>query len=405
MRLTMGRTCIERDPGRPPTIAARPRILHVTKVPPSNSGIARHALPFDRSLDLLGSRSTLGLPVDAGDTQRVALTVRTVVQAWRKVRRHAADLVVIDLSGRALAEFFVAMTLTFGGRRRTIWLVLHDPPVLVGPPLLFRFLDRRGRRRAGIALSNTIGGLLERRLVRDVDAVIAFSDLGAAAVREHFAVETWAVPLPTEILPQRKEAPIVYCPASLHPSDLAPILSVLATRPHSTVQLRVGYMPKCDCDEVLEICAALGFEGRLEFTGYLDQAELDESFSTAAIVVRHRPESEDSTNWAAASGPIVSALAAGCAVLSTDARGSRACVQAAGIDVSSAPSLLPETLDHVLKSPSDQRRLQEQAIAHVQSTHSPEAVARYLLQIWAETTRTRLSGTLPRRRMSPLRRD
>lgn len=98
--------------------------------------------------------------------------------------------------------------------------------------------------------------------------------------------------------------------------------------------VRIG---RLSSDETFVIRTRFGTSGRVELTGDLSQSELDESYERAAVVVRRLAHGRERANWAAASGPIVSALAAGCAVISNDNRGSARCVAAAGVDLSSQP--------------------------------------------------------------------
>lgn len=197
----MAQSCIDWDPD-PRVASAQCSILHITKVPPSSSGIARHAGAFDRALDMVGDRCTIGLPVEAHQSQRAVLIFRLCRRVRRHVRENRTDLVVIDLSGRALAEFFAACVIAAHRQRPRIWLVAHDAPDLVGPPLLVALLDRKGGRRLGMELSGILGGQATRWLLRRSAALLAFSELGASALRERFGdeVSVWSVPLPTELL-------------------------------------------------------------------------------------------------------------------------------------------------------------------------------------------------------------
>jgi glycosyltransferase involved in cell wall biosynthesis len=350
---------------------------------------------MDKALDSLGSRVTVGLAIDAGSSQRLSVTLYTIVRVLRTTRRVKAELVVIDLSGRALAEFFSAIALAIVGSRRAMWLVVHDSPDLVGAPFLFRLFDRRGLRRLGIAISRTAGAVCERWLVGRADALIAFSELGAHALRDRFPrVDCWAVPLPAEPLEPKLEGLIVYCPSSLRVVDVQPVVAAIARSSNPEVRLRVGYMSPTEREELRLMSLKSGVADRVEFVGYLDQHELDESFATAAIVVRQQPSSSHSA-WAAASGPIVSALAGGCAVVSTDGRGSRACVEAAGLDLSDSPARMESELYQLLESPLAIRHLQGLGTSHIIETHMPDVVGGYLADVWVETRQSKAHADTP----------
>jgi hypothetical protein len=386
----MARTCIDWQPDDTTSVAPRPLIVHVTKVPPSSSGIARHAGPFDSALDRLGDRETIGLGLDAPETQRIAIVLGLVRRVTARLRSVPADLVVIDLSGRALAEFFSACRVAAmrARRRPVVWLVVHDAPELVGAPMLFSFLDRKGGRRFGMALSRSVGRILERWLVRRADAVLALSELGAAALRQRYhSGRVWSIPHPAELLTNAPKQPVVYCPATLTASDLVPTLQAFesgALPPETT--LRVGNLPAADQRQVERWCRSMRMTNRVEFTRFLDQNGLDESFATAAVVVRHSDAPARPANWAAASGPLVSALAAGCAVLSTSPRGSLRCLEIAGCELVAAPEHLPDEIVRVMGDLARVRSVAVRATDHIRSTHVPEAVARYLATIWRDTS-------------------
>ena len=385
----MAPSCIDHEPPEL-TGTGSSTVLHLTKVLPSGSGVARHAAAFDRALGALGRCVTLGLANEARDTQRLSMIIRTTRRARRAVRRERPDLVVVDLSGRALAEFFGACVVAGRRRRPKLWLVVHDPPELVGQTFLVAGLDRKGGRRLGVALSRWLSPPVERWLLGRVDGLLAFSELGASILRERQPGHAvWAVPLPVELMARRVKERVVYCPANLVVAGVEPTLAALG-RPEvaEEVRVRVGSMAPTDRREVERVSSAMGVASRLDFTGHLDQDALDESFATAAVVVRDLRPDGRADNVGAASGPLVQALAAGCAVISTDVRGSRRCVELAGVDLSQHPERLTDEVVRLLGDPEAIERLGDAAIAHVESCHVPEAVARHLASIWRATDRS-----------------
>jgi glycosyltransferase involved in cell wall biosynthesis len=397
----MAPTCIDAAPVDPPAPGTGPRIVHLTKVPPSDSGVARHAGALDRALDRLGRRTTIGLGLDAPQTQRLAVVADVVRRLRTELRRTPADLVVIDLSGRALAELAGAALVAArpAARRPVLWLVAHDAPELVGAPLLVSVLDRRGGRRVGMALSDTVGRALERRVVGRADALLAFSELGAAALRDRYGHDVVrAVPLPTDLLGDGPKEPVVYCPAGVRAGDLAPVLRAFEAGLPDGTALRVGHLAPADRRTIEAWRDEHGLADRVTLTGFLDQAALDRTFVTAAVVVRNPGRGDRSANWAAASGPRVSALAAGCAVVSTDPRGSARCVAVAGRDLAAAPERLADELTRLVADPAAVAELGARATEHVRSTHAPDAVAGHLAAIWRDT---RHRTARPARPVSP----
>jgi hypothetical protein len=305
--------------------------------------------------------------------------------ARRELRTRPVDLVVVDLSGRAIAEFLTACMVAARRERPVLWLVAHDPPELVGPPLLFAQFDRRGARRVGMFLSNTLGRWLEGWLLRRTDVLLAFSEAGAVSLRDRKlgTKRVVAIPLPTERIAPRNDD-VVYCPSSVTFEELQPVLDAFASGAVAPpTRLRVGSLSAADARRVEALCATLNIAERVELTGFLDQAALDASFATAAVVVRSRIADANAANWAAASGPLMSALAAGCAVVGTDARGSARCLELAGINAVSTREMV-ETLARVVNDPEQLHHLGEAASAHVEACHVPEAVAGHLRAIWAD---------------------
>ncbi len=360
----------------------RPRILHLTKVPPSDSGVAHFAAPFTAALGLLGHVTTMGLPGSARDSQRTRIITRTAWATVQTVRLTRPDLLVVQLSGRGLAEMYAALAVVHLRRRPTVWLVAHDAPSLVGAALLTHGLDRRGGRRIGMAASDHIGRRLEQRLVARVDVVLSFSEPGAEAVADRYpGVTARSVPLPVTVPPPEPKERVVYVPSHVEAADVMPVLDAVASSADH-YRLRVGNLPIGAAATIRAQAERCDMAHRLELTGYLDDEELDRSFATAALVVRHRRPGVGG-NELAVSGPIVSALAAGCAVISTDPRGSAPCLaDGVGIDLSARPERLVPELTELLSRPDEVARLGRAAQRHVVEHHRPEVVARRLATLW-----------------------
>jgi len=362
-------------------LTTRPRILHLTKVPPSDSGIAHVADAFSAALGLLGDVTTVGLPLDAAHTQRPRVIARTARRTLRRIRDQAPQLVVAQLSGRALAEFYACVATVSRSRRPALWIVAHDPPSLVGPSLLVSPLDHKGGRRLGLGLSDLVGRPLERRLLARTEATLVLSRPGARSLQDRFPTAAiLAVPLPVELPPVATKEPLVYVPARVTPRDVLPVLEAVAAAA-PPYRLRIGSVPPTSRTEIEQMARRTGMAERLEFTGFLDDAGLDASYAAPAVVVRNRPPGGG--NALAASGPIVSAMAAGCAVVSTDPRGSADCLSdGAGLDLSPEPTQLGPALHRLLDDPAQIARMGAAARAHIEANHAPAAVARRLRAVW-----------------------
>ncbi len=144
----------------------------------------------------------------------------------------------------------------------------------------------------------------------------------------------------------------------------------------------VGNVPTQDEASLRRRAADLGLSHRVSFTGFLDERALSETFDEAEIVVRAR-RPDVGGNPLAVSGPIVQAMAAGCAVVTTDARGSAACLaDGGGVDLSERPGSLQAVLARLLSDPGETARLGEAARAHIERYHRPEVVGRQLQELW-----------------------
>jgi glycosyltransferase involved in cell wall biosynthesis len=263
--------------------------------------------------------------------------------------------------------------------------------------MLFSIFDRRGGRRVGMALSGSIGRRVERWLLSSADMVLTFSNMGAQSLSarcSHSRVRP--IPLPIDRLPDLPKDPAVYCPARLSADDLDPVLTAFETGSiPSRFRLRVGNLSESERHRVEQRFRAVGLGHRLEFTGFLDQAGLDRSYATATAVIRLRSRTSSPANLAAASGPILSGLAAGCAVASNDARGSAACLDIAGVNLVGEDGTFAEQLAQLLADPSRLNRLAVAARAHVEATHAPARVARYLQAILDQPNLGRFDSRIP----------
>lgn len=319
---------VKRDLSRTGPAPKHLRILHVVKVPPSNSGVAHCGLAMSASLRHLGDVEVIGVNGDAQEAQRPTVIWNLLKRVRKSHRRAQPDLAVVELSGRGIAEFAAALWLT-GRKSIQTWLVVHDTPALVGPSLLISPLDRRGGRRFGIFLSNTIGAKLENSLVSRADRVLALSELGA----KMFAAQHGGVrvdPIPHPVLPRDPVSKnlAIYFPATADVDVIEQVMIHLRGSDEQ-VTVRIGNV-SCEHETRLRrFVADAELACKLEFTGRLDDERLDACYDDVLVTVRARTSRGDQSNSAAASGPIVSAMAAGSAVLAVDPRGSGACLHSA----------------------------------------------------------------------------
>ena len=227
------------------------------------------------------------------------------------------DLVVTQLSGRALAEYYSCLGLTWSGRSAAHWIVLHDPPSLVGPSLLVSTLDRKGGRHVGVAASSAPSA---SRWSAPCSAGSTRSSCSRPSARGCWPTATrrwirssWTYRPNPYGLPSSG-----WCTSQSYAtaSGVEPVLEAMALGPAEPI-LHVGHLSPTDEDTVVRTARRLGLEHRLRLLGRLDDSASRESFDTAEIVVRHRRQAAG--NPGAISGPITYTMAAGYAVVTADA--------------------------------------------------------------------------------------
>jgi glycosyltransferase involved in cell wall biosynthesis len=288
----------------------------VSKFPPSPSGVGLYARVFSQALDGVADVRIIRAPGVPTESQ----SLRSAIQGFRTglaLRSDSTDVVHVELSGRALYEFFVVIGLTTGSSRPRVAITCHDTPSIVGMPLLFACLDRRGLRRLGVSASRWLGPRLEMRVVRNSDAVFALTREGAAVLADMYGRHVSQLPHVTRSFGMNREPErFVFVPGYF--SNAAAALDVLLSlAPYRDWTLAFGVCPDSVRDELTLRARDEAMETRVAFTGFLEEDELLEQFSRAAIVVR-LARAPDVPNHLAASGPLAWALSFGCVVVTDD---------------------------------------------------------------------------------------
>lgn len=292
--------------------SGREVVLHVSKFPPSPSGIALYASEFEHVLQQLGVVRRLAAPADPVTTQSLRQALRGFSIGLR-MDLTRFNRVHVELSGRALFEFFFCLGLISRRRRIPLDITCHDSPSIVGASLLFRELDRRGFTRLGIWMSNTLGRRLENRVLRSASTVWALTIAGAAILERERGVHVHHMPHvvgPHEPRIKRRQ---IFVPGPV--GNPEPLIAVLDRIPNGWPVV-VGH---CASRVAERVQSAVGGRIDLTFTGFLDEAALLEQFAEAAIVLRIRGTA-DSGNAFAASGPLSWAISRGCICITDDAR-------------------------------------------------------------------------------------
>ncbi|WP_169164626.1 glycosyltransferase [Cellulomonas taurus] len=348
-------------------------------MPPSPSGVAAYAAVFRDALAEVAPTSTVPLPAQPAASQSFPLAARLI----RRLRPEVAvpgTVLVVEQAGRGLAEFWAAWWLSRRGAR--IWLMVHDVPALSGGAFFGRLLDRRGGRRVAALLSDTLGRRAERGLLARAERVFCLAPSGAAVLtsthRLTRAVEVLphvaALP-PTVAGEQRTILVPGYVAAA---ADVLPLLPVLHTLP-ADWRLAVGACPDDAATAIAALAADLGLTDRVDLLGFTDEAGVRAAFARAAIVVRWRRDGwSGGANRHAVSGPVIAALAHGCALVTNDDRGARELLGRAGAVVVDGPEDLAAAVSALVRDPAERARRGAIGRALIESDHTPVAVAALL---------------------------
>ena len=321
-------------------------VAHVSSFPPSPSGVALYAAVFDQVLSGFGTVERVIAPADPKESQSLRSALRGLMLGLGP-RLREADVVHLELSGRALYQFYAALGLTVGRRRGLLAITCHDAPSVVGWTLLFTGIDRRPFRRVAQRASSSLGHRLENRLLSRCDVIVALTEEGATELGRRAPT---AVPLPHVVGRVRHLAkePRVFVPGYVSDPDVvASVADVVARRaPVGGVSWRL-VVGSTDAHTRREIERRLTPEAHevTHFAGHQSEEELLAEFARAFIVVR--PVDGTRGNSLAASGPLGWAASRGCLCLTDDARsGARELADhSLVIRASSLPTELSDLLD------------------------------------------------------------
>lgn len=381
------------------TELAPARLLHLTRMPPSPSGVAAYAAVFRDALAELGPTVTVELPPDPAASQSFPLAVR-LIRRLRGPLAAPGTVLVVEQAGRGLAEFWAAWWLTRRGAR--VWLMVHDVPALSGGAFFSRLLDRRGGRRIAALLSDTLGRRAERGLLSRAERVFCLSPAGAEALTtaHHLDRAVESIPhvaRPVEVgpdslaraqsdpgavatvEPDRSLRRAILVPGYIAaPEDVLPLLPALAELPEDW-RLLVGACPDAVQDRIAREVAALGLTDRVDLLGFTDEPGVRAAFARAAVVVRWRDGGwSGGAGRYAVSGPLIAAFAHGCAVVTNDDRGAAHLVQRAGAAVVRDTDALVAAVTALVRDDGDRLRRATAGRALVESEHTPVAVAALL---------------------------
>lgn len=369
------------------TDARAPGFLYVTRLPPSPSGVALYASHFTEVLASLAPVRIVPLPPQPRQSQGLGETLRLTHRLRRAVREHPESVVFAELAGRGLAEFWATLRLLSGGRHARVWLTIHDAPQLSGGAFFFGALDRKGLRRIAALLSRTLGRRAERRLLTRAERVYCLAPRGADELRARFGADLDVRPIGHVVAAPRAAVGVrhvIFLPGYLDGIDnIVPVLEALETAP-ADWGVAIGACSARTALDVSHASALRGLTGRVRLLGFQSEDELLDTYGGAGVVVRWRQGGWQHGGGArgAVSGPLMHALAAGCAIITNDTRGAIGCLAAAGAlqigDGAAGARELRDALARVMTDHGLRERLGASARQHVEDHHTPCAVAAQL---------------------------
>jgi hypothetical protein len=335
---------------------------------------------------MLAATHVITMPPRPESSQRPTEMVRLWKRTRSLIHTSPVDTLVVEIAGRGLAEFWVAFGLSHLTKIR-LWLTIHDSPELSGGAFFFTPLDRKGVRRLAAALSRTIGRRAERSLLKRCERVLTLSPVGADEIRSRFGE-----PLPLQVIAHVVGPPVIgpkqpriFLPGYLSGREsILPVLDVLESSPSQWV-VEIGATDEKTAGDIGHEVARRGLVGRVKLLGFQSEDDLLRTFSSTRIVVRWRAQGwakRGAPQHGAVSGPLMRAIADGCAVVTNDRRGSVSCLDAAGAfqigDGEAGADELRSTLRALIADSAMLEEAAENSKRHYVLEHTPAAVARQL---------------------------
>ena len=313
----------------------------------------------------------------------------TLSTLFRTLRSSSADpdhVIMVELAGRGLAEFWTVFFLSSRPFSRRIWVTVHDTPAVCGGAFFFTALDRRGGRRIANWFSRWLGRKAERTALQRVERIYCLSTMGAHLLAEQLCLRRPVLRLPfvatatTGSLSTRR---IILLPGYLDGvQNVAPVLSTLAVSP-ACWHLEIGSCSANTKVDIRSLARQMDVDHRVEWLDYLNETELDAAFERAAIVVRWRDcawLNSDGAPQGAVSGALMNALAHGCAVITNDSRGFVECMGEAQAMRVQTERELQAGLSNLIQDDTLRERMGTAGRTHISTHHSVAVVCRELTQ-------------------------
>jgi glycosyltransferase involved in cell wall biosynthesis len=351
----------------------------VSKAPPTRHGVARYTVLFRQALAATAAVRPVDVP---SRTDTVAGVLKTVMSVRRAIRRERPALAWFELSGRALGEFYTA---AWVAPRVPTVVTLHDAPSIAGDTGMFRLLDRRGLRRLSRSVRHLVGRPAERRLEHQATAWVTLSQSGADAVRSQHPLAV-VVTLPLVAAGGRvpKRTPLVFVPGFYRGrASVTPALDALRMLPPDVIVAIGGGGSHLGCIVREWQESNSDVQGRVAMLGDLDESALDDMYRRATVVVRLLGQSP-AGGGRAVSGPVIDALAHGCALVTDDQRGAADVLENGVNALVVEPGDLDAARDAVIAVCTDgelRSRLAEAARRTIERGHSIDVVSRRIVSL------------------------
>jgi glycosyltransferase involved in cell wall biosynthesis len=352
------------------------RILYLSQKLPSSCGVARHHEFVLEVLQSFGSVVDFSQSGNAQESQSLRRTFKLILDVLR-CKPDSDDFLFVELAGRFLCQFYVALFVAIYFPQIKIVTYVHDVPSIVGNARLFRGLDRKFCRW----LSKFVFPFVNlENLLLSRSTVLATNELARRYVVDNYKVRCSVLPLIYSNLSTACKRNVCFVPGPISVTEAFHLLSVLVES-LPRYRITIGFVT-CDAIEIAALERAFD---EVVFLGYLNDADLCEAYLSAKIVVRYRPGTANGNHFAASS-PVVYGAGSGCIVVTNDARGSRDYFECgAGLefyDLSALKELLANLYDNEVRISN----LREKSADYYLHNHSVESAKSRLKSVFASNS-------------------
>lgn len=283
-------------------------LLYITPHPPDQTGIAYYAEEFIKAL---GEHTNTNVTLFSNKSMDHPNSIQAIRENIRYLEKEISlkdyDIVHFELSGSNLREFHLLYRIIKSDSRIPKIATVHDPPLLVRHPLLFKeFKDFFGLNYLCGTLTFLPGMMMEKKAYTSLDRLFTFTEKGRKKLLDRFGekgicVLPMGINIPKEKHPSEKEKTTILFYGYLYPTKGIDVLLtaysiLLKENPDLKENTRLlvcgditGYsaMPRVMAykKRLLALVDTLRIKDYMEFTGFVSDEKEGEVFSSSEILV------------------------------------------------------------------------------------------------------------------------